>query len=222
MKSIIHNIAFLGLASLLSLSANAGSVTFDATTSAMLLDGQGLALDNTFKFELGTFGGSFVPTASNTDQWWSNWKPFARADEPSGTFAPDFGAFLISATLDNLGASDSGLTDYLGNAPTFTTGEAAYLWAFDDQTVSAPTDWALVGSPSWVLPDPTSATPVTFNLSEGSPAVFGNFDPTFAGTIAGPINTIGRLQTVPEPGSVFLVAIAGLCARFRRTTRRQA
>ena len=41
-----------------------------------LTDSEGVTLDNTFVFELGSFFNGFVPTESNLDQWVLNWEVF--------------------------------------------------------------------------------------------------------------------------------------------------
>ncbi len=215
------------LSSLFCLAAHAGSVSLTNTIGDTLVTSQGTALDSLFKFELGTFGNSFTPLATNTDLWQANWKPFAQANEGAGTFNSAFGAFSVGDTFvadtATTGHSSLGLLDMFGNTPSFTQNDVAYLWVFDAQSLTSTREWALLTSSAWRFPDPNSIDPNagSFSLTSGSTPVLGNFDPTFTTTP----DVTSRLQTasvVPEPGSVLLVAIAGLLARFRRPHRQQA
>lgn len=106
----------------------------------------GLSLDSSFTFQLGTFG-ALIPAQGNIDQWESNWKLLNVGNWSSGTQS-----FGNSFTFNSDGTV-SGLT---GSA-TFTEGEQAYLW------VRSGNEWALVTDISgpdstdrWMLPSMTS------------------------------------------------------------------
>jgi hypothetical protein len=49
-----------------------------------LFDSQGDPLTADFRFEIGTFGSSFVPDDTNLDQWLNNWKVLDRVTFGNG------------------------------------------------------------------------------------------------------------------------------------------
>jgi hypothetical protein len=189
-----------------------------------LYDSTGGLLDDSFVFELGTFG-SFVPTGSNIDQWQVNWKLLDLAEAPS-TSGWNSGAqyFTSSFTFETTGTVSG-----LSGSSIFTTGEQAYLW------VQSGDEWALVtdntvGSTAndiWQLPNPADdlAQPLTWNLNTATTAIIGGVNGTQSTTGThsfDPVANTLRLQThvVPEPGTALLILVAGCLARLRRSGRR--
>lgn len=196
-----------------------GNAPFD---SLSLYDSTGALLDDTYIFELGTFG-SFVPLISNLDQWQANWKllDLAQAPDSSGwNSAAQY--FTSSFTFET-----DGTVQGLAGSSIFTTGEQAYLW------VRSGDEWALVtdnvagvGPDNiWQLPNPADSLgqPLTWNLNSATTAIIGGVNGTQgAGEYSVDPGASMRLQThvVPEPGSAFLILLAGLLARLRRSVRR--
>ena len=196
-----------------------GNSPFDTLS---LYNSTGSLLDDTYVFELGTFG-SFVPLLSNIDLWEANWKllDVAQAPDTSGWnsgaqyFASSF-TFETDGTVQGLVGSD-----------TFITGEQAYLW------VRSGDEWALVTDNTaglgadniWQLPNPTDslAQPLTWNLNSATSVIIGGVNGTQGGGdySVDPGSSM-RLQThvVPEPGTALLILVAGCLARLRRSKRR--
>lgn len=200
---------------------------FDAEGDA-IVNPAGASLDSSFIFELGTFG-SFVPTASNIDQWESNWKVFDRAQAGDGWNSVT-GYFTSSAQLNETGTPGLGQSGF--SAETFQSGEVAYLWVYNALDLVQTSHWALVRdstnngllSPSWVMPtaDDNSFDSTDWDLIEADLAVLGMVNGVMGGGDYTPISNPGggvawlQLAAVPEPGSCVLVALAGLLAVRRR------
>jgi hypothetical protein len=198
-----------------------GSSPFD---TQFLYSSTGSLLDDSFVFELGTFG-SFVPTSSNIDQWQANWNLLDRAEAPAVSGWNSGAQYFTSSFTFETDGTVSGLS----GSSIFTTGQQAYLW------VQSGEEWALVtdntvGSTAndiWQLPNPGDdlAQPLTWSLNTATTAIIGGVNGTQSttGTHAfDPANNTLRLQThvVPEPGTALLILVAGCLARLRRSARR--
>jgi hypothetical protein len=160
------------------------------------------ALDNAFVFEFGTFEAGFTPTGNNITNWIDNWKPFARAEAPSiNGWNSSISYFNKSGILQLSGQSDQGLS-----ADVFAAGELAYLWVYNDFSITDGSQWALVTNDSSDL-NPANDWLGLHNVQGG-----GNFTaPLTAFTL--------QTHAVPEPGSVMLVLLAGLAWRIQRARR---
>jgi hypothetical protein len=94
-----------------------------------------------FRFELGVFKGSFVPTALNTADWSGNWVAAQRVRYRSDLKRLDMGSFTVNS-----------------NISPFTTGKLAYVWGFRGDPVVG--EWILYRAASWVWPAASSGPPV--------------------------------------------------------------
>ena len=223
MKTRVLHLLFVAL--LLASSAARGSGVgwgnspFD---SLSLYDSTGALLDDTYVFELGTFGG-FVPLISNIDLWAANWKLLDSAQAPDTSGWNSAAKYFTSSfTFET-----DGTVQGLAGSSLFTTGEQAYLW------VRSGDEWALVTDNTvgvgpdniWQLPNPADSLgqPLTWNLNSATTAIIGGVNGIQGGGdyTADPGSTM-RLQThvVPEPGSALLILVAGCLARLRRSKRR--
>lgn len=222
----------LTLLCLLALPLSARTIDWGNAVDDVLLDSHGVALDDSFLFELGSFG-SFVPTAFNIDQWQANWKAFDRAQAPSSEgWNSASGFFSSSATVLTGGLSSESAA--LG-AQVFGDGEQAYIWAYNSFSYDPTTEWALITNNSidgnvlddWLYPAPggKTDTPLEWRMSTASTLIFGGLADTQGngyytvdpGTYALQTHTV-----VPEPGSVLLVLCAGIglrCCRRRSLSR---
>jgi hypothetical protein len=200
-----------------------------------LFNSQGVSLDSTFGFEIGTFINGFVPTGSNVSDWSSNWIIFDRAFLNTDLLDTDEGPvplnyFSSSATHQTNAQSSSMFTT---TGATFPQNTQAYLWVYNSKTVSFSSEWALVADliasglesegDAWRFPSPADdiGPPLTWSLSGAETALFGSVrngvsrgDGSY--TVA---PTTFSLQThqVPEPGGALLIASAGLLFLLRRT-----
>lgn len=215
-----------GALGILPTALNAGSINFYNVPGNTLLKEDGVtALDNGFVFEFGTFEAGFTPTGNNITNWIDNWKPFARAEAPSiNGWNSSISYFNKSGILQLSGQSDQGLS-----ADVFAAGELAYLWVYNDFSITDGSQWALVTNDStdlnpandWLLPNPSEALPWEYPLSNALNPVWGGLhNVQGGGNFTAPL-TAFTLQThaVPEPGSVMLVLLAGLAWRIQRARR---
>ena len=106
-------------------------------------------MDASFRFELGVFTGSFVPTSSNTAQWSANWNAAQRV-----RYRTDLKRFTGSLTVNS------------ATAP-FTAGKAAYVWGFKGDPAAG--EWILFRAASWTWPS-AAAGPPAFLLWEAKDA----------------------------------------------------
>lgn len=196
-----------------------GNSPFDALS---LYDSTGALLDDTFMFELGTFG-SFVPLINNIDQWEANWKLLDSAQAPDTSGWNSAAQYFTSSFTFETDGTVQGLT----GSSIFTTGEQAYLWVRSGEEWALVTDNTVGVGPDniWQLPNPTDSLgqPLTWNLNSATTAVIGGVNGTQgAGEYTADPGASMRLQThvVPEPGTALLILIAGCVARLRRSACR--
>ena len=104
--------------------AQAGTIFWGSAFNDQLFDSNGVPLDESFSFEIGSFG-SFVPTYQNVDLWGANWKVFDRAYDPDANGWKAEDQFFVGTvnynTLGNSDSPDANPTD------VFAQGETAYL-----------------------------------------------------------------------------------------------
>lgn len=175
--------------------------------------------DPNFRFQLGGFVSGFTPTLANMSLWESNWIIFDRAFYDDGTnnggWNPSAGYYGSTAWTIAAGA---GLVTSSDTGATFSIGQQAYLWAFNTKSISPTTEWALITNTSWLFPAADSLSlPLEWTLADaGNSAIVGSVSnsgsPDFISTL--------QTQTVPEPGSSLLIAMAGVLLRLRRKLRR--
>jgi hypothetical protein len=136
------------------------SVLWSSDANAVNQTSAGSPMDGGFKFEIGVFKGSFVPTSGNTASWAANWAPAART--PYLTATKRFADTVVANS----------------NATPFTVGKTAYIWGFRGSPASG--EWILFRASSWTWPDANGfmyhewfakdATPVLGQIhSSGSP-----------------------------------------------------
>ena len=223
-------IATLALtASMQARTINWGSASFDR-----LFTSTGAPLDDSFTFELGTFG-TFVPTEFNMSQWEANWRVFDRATAANGKWNSASSFFESYANLNDNGTSSSSEAN---PGSLFAQGEQAYIWTFNTlQLTHGLTEWALVTNNSldsnsaddWKFPPPTdhSLTPLEWRIGGDPLSSMGPAnDVPFGGVNSqqGPGSYTADpqpfdLQThtlAPEPGSALLIGMLGLLVPFRR------
>lgn len=150
----------IALAASMGMATGQDSVFWNSDANMPNLTSGGLPMDGKFRFEIGVFAGSFVPTSSNKDQWAANWRPAARTIYQTGT----------SRYASNLIVSS--------NASPFTIGKTSYVWGF--RGGAADGEWILFRDPTWTWPNASgfeylewyaqSATPVIGQINgSGSP-----------------------------------------------------
>lgn len=231
MKTLITSPALLLGLLALALPASARTINWGNTVDDLTLTSSTSLLDNSYTFELGSFG-SFIPDQSNIEQWAANWKVFDQATFGNGKWDASSGFFSSTADLLTNGTSSASPP-----LPSFTFGlnEQAYIWVFNTQTLAVgTTEWALITNDStdglttddWKFPAPSdhSLTPFDWRLPDVSHVIWGG-----ANNVQGPGDytppTGGfDLQThtmtvVPEPSGALLIAITGMLIQLRRRSR---
>jgi hypothetical protein len=181
-------------------------------------DSDGVEVDNSFVFELGSFFNGFVPTSSNVDQWLSNWEVF-----DSTTYDTDFSYFAGDVYVQ------AGVTSSNPTASTLSfSGLDAYIWVRKGDVPIEGAEWLLTRSTDWAFPvDGPECCDLT--LQEWSTASDLTIldDPLWGRqhNVLGPgeytTNSSGSasLQTftfIPEPSSFLLSAVAAMGALLRR------
>ncbi|MBC8126253.1 MAG: hypothetical protein H8M99_03775 [Gloeobacteraceae cyanobacterium ES-bin-144] len=103
-------------------------------------------MDAGFRFELGVFTGSFVPTSANKVDWAANWNPAKRIpyDVVEQRYGSDF-------TPDD-------------NDSIFAIGKASYVWGFRGDAASG--EWILFCKSTWLWPDANPPVPPGANAYE--------------------------------------------------------
>lgn len=208
--------------------AQASTIAWGSSIGDQLFTSTGAPLDSSFAFELGTFTTGFTPTELNKTDWAANWKVFDRAQVGDG-WDPGIPNLTSEVQFNADGTSNSA---YASSSTTFSAGEQAYIWAFNDKSGLEGSEWALItGSSSggasdttWKLPVPggDQATPaLQWRLDNASAIVLGGLNDT-----RGPGDFTSEppayeLQTsaIPEPGSGLLIATTGLLVSFKRRRR---
>lgn len=121
--------------------------------SAVNKTSDGQFMDHGFRFELGVFAGSFVPTPANTASWAANWHAADSTvyDDSEQRFVKSF--------------------DVVDNTTPFTAGKAAYVWGFRGGPESD--EWILFRAASWNWPNSATFPPgfVNWEAKNATPIV---------------------------------------------------
>lgn len=229
--------ALLSAALLLAgaLPVQARTVSWSSAVFDELYNSQGAYLDSTFSFEIGMFINGFNPTAGNTSDWSANWIVFDRAFYDTNLGDPTEAGWNVGTRY--FAGSAVHQTNGTSNSPDATPGGVfpqnaqAYLWVYNSKDITFTSEWALVTdlSPvgntgdSWLYPNPADqiSPTLTWSLADADTAIFGavgSGSSTGAGNVSSqPSNYSLQTYQVPEPGSVMLVASAGLLLMLRRS-----
>jgi hypothetical protein len=137
-------------------SLHAERILWSSPPGSTNLTSAGMEMDAGFRFELGVFEGTFVPTSGNIAQWSQHWRPAQRTGyNPAGK---DFNAEFVVEDND----------------PPFTFGKKGYVWGFRGDALSG--EWILFRHDSWTwpVPDPLGINPTPLMwAAEDATAILG-------------------------------------------------
>lgn len=119
-----------------------GSLIWTSTVNSVNLTSTNALMDGGFRFQLGVFQGTFVPTTANRNQWAQNWVAARHVAylESSQSYSDTFEGFVA--------------------APNFTAGKATYVWGFKGDALSG--EWILFRASSWTWPAFNTDPPTQF------------------------------------------------------------
>jgi hypothetical protein len=212
-------------------AADAQTFNWGSDVFSDLVDSNGVKLGETFVFELGSFDGGFTPDTSNTDQWFSYWRVFDRANYNYGQYLPDppdpllppepYDFFTGVAYVNKDGTSSS---PYATSAFDFG-GLDAYIWVRNSNDALPGSEWFLASAGNWNFPaafpgccDNSEVIQWSINDLASTPPVWGRQGDEKGGGVFTDDNS-HYLQTytfIPEPSSALLVAFASMAGIMRR------
>jgi hypothetical protein len=232
-KQLLVTLAITAAALAMRPSAQASTITWGTDPDSLLFQTSGLVMDNTFTFELGTFGTTFVPTATNYNDWLANWK---RLDRATGGPFGNGGFVSGNGTVSGItgvgdGADSFDHTDNITTSPfgdssaTFAAGERAYVFAYNNLNPIPGTQWALLSNPAWLMPQSNShnSNTIDWNINTQGIATLGGTQSNYNAGLRSANPGVFDLQTatfptapVPEPGSALLIGSIGMLGLLRR------
>jgi hypothetical protein len=185
-------------------------------------DGSILTTEDSFVFELGVFTPGFVPEASNSLLWTSNWHRLDGAlfNDPARYFSS---SFEVSPQTPNAATLVSNSPEGIGT--TTAAGADLYLWVYNNTAMNQTTETYLGRASSWTVPAgdvPETTPPLNLRLSQiTSVPVYGGNN-----NLSGPGENVSAafysLQTstfpspVPEPTVGLCVGLSMLVGLRRR------
>ena len=222
-----------------STAVSAATIFWGSYNNDLIYDSNGAPLDSSFTFELGTFdtSGGWAPNAGNLSEWAGRWMLFDRATAGAGWNPIDQ---ALDNTVDHTVTAGSSAPE-ANPAHIFSQGTQAYLWVYNNQTLGAGTEWALLAdnnkaanvfgnSPNpaeqylaWTFPDPSlqSGESYDWQTRDLDTAIFGGVnnvqgDGHFS---VNPGNFTIQTHVVPEPGTAMLILAAAVSVLRRRVVR---
>ena len=206
-------------------SAGALGIDWENGETSLMFDSVGSSLDDSFSFELGTFNSGFTPTAGNLSDWGANWHVLDRVTAPEAN-GWNSGTGIFSGNM----AFDTGMVSLSADANpsyAFVTGSQIYLWAYNEQTLTAGNEWALVtrtadvdfSFQAWSIPDSSEPINSSLLLSDADTVIYGGVNniqgPGTYDTGAAPSSFALQTHAIPEPSSALLLSV-GLLLAVRR------
>lgn len=208
----------------------AGAIDWSNSIFDELYTSQGVALDNSFSFEMGMFINGFTPAADNIADWALNWIVFDASYLNTGEVYPGSGPANFFAGTAHFLENGTSSSPYATPDALFPQNSQAYLWVYNSKDIGFTSEWALVTDFNpinnvvnrWLFPDPADAMSANleWRLEDADTAIFGALhsgSSTGGGSVSSQPSSFS-LQTyqVPEPGGALLVASAGLLLMLRR------
>ncbi|MEM7387998.1 MAG: PEP-CTERM sorting domain-containing protein [Verrucomicrobiota bacterium] len=201
----------------------ARNIQWGGSIGSSNLDSSGSPLTASYSFQLGTFGSSFTPNAANASSWSSNWVPFDTAD-----YNPAAAYFTGSADLEQ--SSGSGLAVSSSTGLAFAPGDQAYIWVYNNQSLSDLTEWSLLtndgsdgdANDDWLMPEPAShSLPLQWRVSGASDSILGgangeSSEDGFRTSTTTDFDLQTHKLVVPEPSSALLFLFGSMLFAFRR------
>lgn len=122
--------------------AHAQQLNWGMEILGAVTDSNGVEVDNSFVFELGSFFNGFTPTSNNVEQWLSNWEVF-----DSTTYDTDFSYFAGDVYVE------AGVTSSNPTASQLSfSGLDAYIWVRKGDIPIEGAEWLLTRATDWTFP----------------------------------------------------------------------
>ena len=150
-------------------AAMANRINFYSIPNQPGYGSDGRLLDENTSFELGVFANGFVPSATNTAQWATNWVPAQRA------------------TYSSAGNFFTAICQVTNNVAPFTVGAPAYVWGFNGSEAQG--QWILYRSTNWTWPVADDTAPATrfWSAKQANVIVVGSLPTNVAGVSVRPV-----------------------------------
>jgi hypothetical protein len=151
------------------------TIFWNSDANMVNLTSDGTPMDGGFKFELGVFSGSFIPTAANTAEWLTYWVP-----AKSTNYFPNTKRFADDLTVQS-------------NASPFTSGKAVYIWGSRGSAISG--EWILFRADSWKFPLATGFGSLEWFVKDAT-AVLGEINSSGSPHL---MKSVAIAKSVPVP-----------------------
>ena len=148
-----------------SVPAGATRINYYSSPGVAAYGSDGQPLNEDTSFELGVFANGFVPSATNTAQWSTNWVPAERTK-----FTTKHNWFTSVFNVTN-------------NAAPFTAGTPAYVWGFSGSEAQG--QWILFRATNWTWPtaDGNAPLPLFWSAKDANVVVVGSLVPANGGSV---------------------------------------
>jgi hypothetical protein len=201
--------------------SDGATISWNSNFDSVLIDSAGNPLDQSFSFEVGTFG-AFAPTSANMSDWASNWKVFDKAylDDPNGwNWENSFFTRTVTHEVDGTSSSPFANPPNTLSPNVFSQNEIVYLWVYNTMILAEGAEWALLTDglsgdntySRWLIPDPSeSSSSYEWHLDDAREVVLGGANNVQGDGQFSANPSVFNLQTaaVPEPTSALLVLSA--------------
>jgi hypothetical protein len=221
--------ALLLVAALLAVpdARSATSISWGTGVGSTMITSTGADFDTSFKFEIGYFVNSFIPTAANTADWNNNWRTWDIAYAGAGYNA---GAGFVTRNSSFTGPTTSQANAYYGGGLSYNVpaGAQGYMWVYNDRDHEQGSEWALLtntttdaAAGNWLFPSYDSTEPdvmwrtgIEGDTGTVGTVVLGNYA-HYEGQ-NDPDNYDIQTAAIPEPASGLLALLSLFMLNKRR------
>lgn len=214
-----------------AVKAQSQTLNWGSEDLGIVVDSNGVEVDNTFVFELGAFNPGFDPTQNPISDWYSNWQVFDFTNYDADVNNRNFeGVGYVKNDPDFPNANVATSNNPTASQMNFS-GLKAYMWVRKGNDPIAGSEWLLVSADSWVFPTKGAAC-CDLGLIEWSATDLGSEVPLWGRQygVRGPgegefdsetydYSSSPLLQTftfIPEPSVALMSVLASMGMMLRR------